>query len=363
MKTKLPLAFALLLVGVSLLAGCATAPRVATPLPTAAERPRLVLPRETEDRILALDPERVSGQDITGLLSNLPAPRVVNIHGGIYPVYLAMKSFSRFLVGMGYPEVSITNPGNGKYSFSCYTSSARIAGAVGWYYEQEPLRPVLVGHSQGGMQAVKVLYKLTGSSGALEVWNPLTRQFESRTDIRDPLTGQAVPLTSLRLPYATAVGSGGFTRLLPNQWDMLGRLRKIPDSVEDFSGYYMGFDLFGGDLLGFGPMNEYAARGSAHIRNVRLPIGDNHVTVPVTKHLLKSQEVKDWINAYTPTDHPKVDAKLKGDTTHLLWAAEVWYSLKKHWVLELQRVIRAQRTAPGSAHERGTAPAEAPHDA
>jgi hypothetical protein len=32
---------------------------------------------------------------------------------------------------------------------------------------------------------------------------------------------------------------------------------------------------------------------------------------------------------------------------HILWAADVWYSIKKHWVLELQRRIRAKRA---SAH-------------
>jgi len=347
MKHRFVLTLSALLAGACLLTGCATAPRTAsntTLISDPSARPRLALTRETEDRILALNPERVSAQEVSEILSNLPAPRVINIHGGIYPVYLAMKSFSLFLVGMGYPATNICNPGNGKYSFSCYTSSDKIAGAVAWYYEHEPLRPVLVGHSQGGMQVVKVLYKLSGSStDQLKVWNPLTRKYEPRTVIRDPLTGEPTPVVGLRLPYASAVGAGGFTRLLPNQWEMLGRLRKIPNSVEDFTGFSMGFDLFGGDLLGFGPWNEYAAKGTAQVRNVRLPIGDNHVTVPVTKHLLKSQQIKDWINAYSPSADPKPKVKFDSSSTHIVWAADVWYSLKQHWVLELQRVIRAQR--------------------
>ena len=43
---------------------------------------------------------------------------------------LCMKSFSEFLIGMGYPEISIRNPDDGSYSFSCYASSEKIAGAI-----------------------------------------------------------------------------------------------------------------------------------------------------------------------------------------------------------------------------------------
>jgi hypothetical protein len=62
---------------------------------------------------------------------------------------------------------------------------------------------------------------------------------------------------------------------------------------------------------------------------------------------LKSQAIKDWINNYTPSDQPvatpSMDAPLDANCRNLLWAAEVWFSIKKHWVLELQRVIRANR--------------------
>ena len=326
-----------------LLAGCHTA-KPARPNGSTSARARLSLARETEDRILALNPERVTHQDISEVLSNTPAPRVVNIHGGIYPVYLAMDSFSQFLAGMGYPEAAVRNP-DGSSSFSCYESSDKIAGAIAWYYENEPLRPVIVGHSQGGIQAVKVLHHLAGHAAAkIAVWNPLTKRTEKRYEITEPLTGKPIPVIGLRLPYATAVGAGGFTRLLPNQWGMMSKLRKVPDSVEDFTGFYMGFDLFGGDFVGFGSANRYAANGQACVRNVRLPTGYNHVTVPSTKHLLKSQQIKDWINHYVPTDEPKLDVKFDSDSAHILWAADVWHSLKKHWVLELQRVIRAQRS-------------------
>lgn len=66
------------------------------------------------------------------------------------------------------------------------------------------MRPVIVGHSQGGMQAIKVLYYLAGSYGKhLHVWNPYTWQQEERCDITDPLTGQTRPVLGLKLPYAS----------------------------------------------------------------------------------------------------------------------------------------------------------------
>jgi len=297
-----------------------------------------------EEKILALDPERVKEDDIREVLSHAPAPRVINIHGGIYPVYLCMESFSQFLVKMGYPEEKIRNPGNGSLSFSCYESSAKIAGAIAWYYEKEGLRPMMVGHSQGGIQVVKVLYDLKGAfSNEVAVYNPLTGKFEKRYSIIDPITGSERPVVGLEVSYATAVGAGGFTRFLPNQWVMTGRLRSIPDTTLEFTGFVIGLDPIGGDLFGFGPVNRYAANGKAAVRNVRLPIGYNHVTVPVTSHLAESQEIRDWINHYVPTEEPELNVTFQSSSKNILWAADVWYSIKKHWVLELQRLIRAKR--------------------
>ena len=154
--------------------GCAVWPRHGLDPVRAAEVERAAFPpydlsRETEDRILALDPGHVTEKDVREVLAQAPAPRLINIHGGIYPVHLRMVSFSEFLMGMGYPGASITNPGDGTYSFSCYESSAKIAGVIAWYYEHDGLRPMLVGHSQGGFQVVKVLDKLAGKLRPEEV--------------------------------------------------------------------------------------------------------------------------------------------------------------------------------------------------
>lgn len=302
------------------------------------------LPPALQSRILMIDPEGVSGADVREVLSKAPAPRIINIHGGIYPVHLAMKSFSEFLIGMGYPEAKIRSPRDGSYSYSCYVSSEKLAGYIAWFYEREGMRPMIVGHSQGGIQAVKVLHELAGTFGQeVTVWNPLTETSEGRTTIIDPLSGTVRPVAGLQMSYATAAGSGGFTRLFPNQWSMIGRLRRIPDSVEEFTGFYKNLDLLGGDFLGFGPMNRYEANGTASVRNVRLPTGYNHVTLPVTSHLAESEAMRDWINNYTPADEPELTVEFETPSTNILWAADVWHSIKKHWVLELKRLISAKR--------------------
>jgi hypothetical protein len=99
-------------------------------------------------------------------------------------------------------------------------------------------------------------------------------------------------------------------------------------------------------------MNHYKAKDCALVRNVWLPAAYGHTTTPDTAHLLKSQQIRDWINDYRPADKSIVklrcDEQFDADASGILWAADVWYSLKKHWVIELQRWIRAKR---GVSHE------------
>ena len=53
--------------------------------------------------------------------------------------------------------------------------------------------------------------------------------------------------------------------------------------------------------------------------------------------------MRDWINNYLPSEKPVLDVTFESSSTNILWAADVWHSIKKHWVLELQRLIRAKR--------------------
>jgi hypothetical protein len=264
----------------------------------------------------------------------------VSVHGGIYPVHLVMESFAEFLTGMGYPEAKIRHPGDGRLSHSPYENSAQIAGVIAWYYERDGVRPLIVGHSQGGIQAVKVLHELAGDySDAVRVWNPLTDRAEDRVTIVDPLTGRERPVVGLKVGYASVVGAGGAALLLPNQWSMAGRLRTIPDTVEDFTGYSLGIDLIAWDLPGAG--GTYRANGTAKVRNVQLPASYSHVTVAATASLAKDPVMRQWLNDYEPGQVDGIPANAAA-TANAMWAADVWYGIKKHWVLEAQRLIRAK---------------------
>jgi hypothetical protein len=346
---------ALLLCAGFCLVGCSTG-KHSSPVPSQTakfdpgplHRP-IGLTTENEDKILAMDPESVTESEVREVLSHAPAPRIITIHGGLLPITVRMDSFARFLVTMGYPESSIRHPADGAYTYGYYDRSARIAGAVAWYYERDGLRPMLIGHSVGGIQVIRILHKLAGDMAEkLPVWNPVTESEEERYEIVDPLGGTNRPVVGLQVSYATAVTSGGMARILPSQWDMNFRLRKIPDSVDDFTGFQKGLDLLGGDYLGYGPANDYYSTGKASVRNVRLPWVGGHSSIPDAEGLIEDPELRDFIENYKPTDSsPEVSSALpmsgfKG--ARILWAAEVWHGIKKHWVLELQRLIRARRS-------------------
>ncbi len=334
-------------------AGCATV-RPPPPVPSYAQKPEslsvlreIAIGHVLEDRILALDPEHISAADVATLAAG-PTPHIILLHGGIYPVHLAMESFGEFLVGMGYPEAKIRDPATGEWSYSPYDSSERLAGEVAWYYEHDGLRPMLVGHSQGGLHAVKIIKELAGQrSGRLSAWNPVTGTTEDRTTITDPLTGKERPVIGTSVAYASAVGAGGWALALPHQWENLDTLRRIPDSVDEFTGYFISVDFFALSFPGNPLDRRYENNGSANVRNVMLPATYNHVTVPATAELAQDAQVRDWINAFVPGSDPDASMLPADAQLHVMWAADVWYSIKKHWCLEAQTLIRARRVALG----------------
>ncbi len=301
----------------------------------------LSLDTTLEDRILSLDPKRITEKDIQEVLSRYPAPRIINLNGS-FPAVITMDSFSRFLIVMGYPEEKVRNPKNGAYSYSSYGSSKKLTGRIAWYYEKEGMMPILIGHSRGGMMVVKVLHELAGAfNEKLPVWNPLTEKAEDRYTIIDPITGTERPVVGLKVGYAAAIGTGRLMRFILGQWNMLTKLRKIPDTVEEFTGFH---DLIGSDFLGFGRANKYYPLGSAIVRNVRLPAEYSHFTIPLTEHLAKNNTTKEWINKYVPTtEEPELTVEFDVNSNNILFAADIWYSIKKHWCIELQQLIRAKR--------------------
>ena len=63
---------------------------------------------------------------------------------------------------------------------------------------------------------------------------------------------------------------------------------------------------------------------------------------PVTAHLATDKKTRDWINAYVPTERPELTAVFESSSQNILWAADVWHSVKKYWCFEAQVLIRAK---------------------
>ncbi len=210
------------------------------------------------------------------------------------------------------------------------------------------MRPMLVGHSQGGLHAVKIIKDLAGlRTDRVLVWNPVAGATEGRTTITDPLTGKERPVIGTSIAYASVVGAGGWALALPHQWESLDTLRKIPTNVDEFTGYFINVDLWALSFPGNPMDRRYENSGKDNVRNVVLPASYNHVMVPATRDLAQDAKVRDWINAFVPGTNED-PSMLAGDAPlHVMWAADVWYSIKKHWCLEAQGVIRARRAVLG----------------
>ena len=80
----------------------------------------------------------------------------------------------------------------------------------------------------------------------------------------------------------------------------------------------------------------------------RSPTYYRHGYTPQVAKLLGDPAAIRWIESYAPTSTPQDPSGL-GDVEGIVFAADVWKSVKRHWVLELQRLIRARRAA---SHER-----------
>ena len=124
---------------------------------------------------------------------------------------------------------------------------------------------------------------------------------------------------------------------------MLHRLRTIPESVDDFTGFMISGDLVAWSFPGAEGASRYRTKGTAVVRNVTLPAVYNHIFVPITDRLPDDPKARAWINAYVPdpSEHPKDPDDI--EAPNILWAAETWYSIKRHWCLEAQRLITAKR--------------------
>ena len=201
-------------------------------------------------------------------------------------------------------------------------------------YEKTGLEPMLIGHSQGGALAIRVLHELAGAfHDALPVVDPVSGAALARTTIVDPRTKRTRPVVGLHVAYATALATGWLPRVLLGQWTMLPRLRTIPDTVTEFTGFDIPNDPIAGNLLGISP---YAASGTAQVRNVVLPSDYSHVEIPLADRLPEDPDIRSWIDAWQPGS---ARATPEGNPRNLIHAADIWHSVKRHWCLQAQRLL------------------------
>ena len=266
-------------------------------------------------------------------LAGLPAPRIIGLSGSV-PI-VTMEALSEFLIAMGYPESSLRNPRDGTLAMSSYTGSEELAGTVAWYYERDGLRPMLIGHSQGGMLVVRTLHELAGAfRNDVPVFDPVAGEAQPRTTIRDPYTQETRPVVGVEVSFGAALATGTLPRVLLGQWSMIPRLRRIPDTALDFTGFAIPWDPIAGN---FATAPAYAATGTARVRNVLLPAAYSHIGLPITLHLAENPLTRAWIDAWRPDEDAPVPASPEVDTRNLLLAADLWYSVRLHWCEEGQR--------------------------
>jgi hypothetical protein len=205
------------------------------------------------------------------------------------------------------------------------------------------MMPVLIGHSQGGMLVVRTLYELAGEfAEAIPLRDPATGESLARTRLIDPATRSERPVIGLQVRYAAAIATGKLPRLLLGQWSMIPRLRRIPDSAVDFTGFSIAFDPIAGD---FGGADPYVAIGTARVRNVLLPAEYSHIMIPKAAHLAADPTTRAWIDAYAPDAAPRPLPAGDVDATNILHAADIWWSVRRNWCVEAQRALREPRAA------------------
>ena len=316
----------------------ALSPANASPANDAALRAAHKLDAAGIQNLLALDCGRITPADVEGLLVQGPTPRIILLQGSVAVV--TMEPFGDFLIAMGYPAQRIRDPRGGQLSQSSFGDSRMWAGTLAWYYESEGTMPMLIGHSQGGMMAIRILHELDGAfHDAIPVWNPIAGEALARTTIRDPRTGEARPVKGLVVGYAAAMATGKLPRIILGQWDMIAKLRRIPDTAEEFTGFTIPWDPIAGT---FGDPEPYLAIGTARVRNVTLPVHTNHIRMPDTLSLATNEVTRRWIDTWTP-DADRLPPDADGmDTTNIVHAADIWYSVKKHWCLSAQQALTAR---------------------
>ena len=301
----------------------------------------LSLDRATEDRLLALDPERISPEEVREVLARAPAPRIIGLQGSV-PI-VTMAPFAEFLIAMGYPAERLRNPRDGRYTYSSFTDSREIAGALAWHYEREGSVPMLIGHSQGGMLTVKVLQDLAGASGdRIPVWNPVIDAAEDRFTVADPLTGAR---SSRRGPARAVRGRARDRESHARAARPVGDAVAAAHRAGHRRRVHRLLHRMGRDRRHLAARPRRTIRidrpGAPRCATSRSPRSIRTYRCPPRRIWPQTRRRVAWIEHYAPGASTPAPADV--DTQNLLHAADIWFSIKKHWCLEAQRLVRAQR--------------------
>ena len=82
------------------------------------------------------------------------------------------------------------------------------------------------------------------------------------------------------------------------------------------------------------------------MRNIELPATTSHIRMPRTRYLTRNPATRAWIDNYDPSvPLPPLPEGRDVDSANIVHAADIWYSVKKHWCIEAQQLIRARRAA------------------
>ncbi len=312
---------------------------------------RLVRDKDLAERILALDPNNITADDIKNTLSKGPAPWILAISPA-FPGPMFFKDLFKFLVDMGYPSGRFGDPRDGDTSVSYLESSEKIAGMLTWAYERDGMSPMIVGWSAGAIMTISVLHDLNKpvNKDELKVVNGQTGEVEDRNWILEPYTGIKVPMTGSRVSLAGVLTAGGLARFTQFfRWDNRPPLRSVPDSVDELIAFHapndlLGTDFFAGDTA---HANEFKAMGKAKVRTIIADSSYGHVNVIHCYLLSNNKEGKKWANSYRPEGTSGVKDFRKSTKFKLiegkqnLWCGEFWHGVKKNWALQAQRVARA----------------------
>ena len=88
------------------------------------------------------------------------------------------------------------------------------------------------------------------------------------------------------------------------------------------------------------------AEANLTAKNITLPAGYSHIRLPLMRHLAEQPATRAWIEAYAPGAALPLPTDPGIDTTNLVHAADIWWSVKKHWCIEAQRAVRAAEAVP-----------------